>query len=451
MKSSFATLLIAGASASYSQGERALYGPTKDFGDYQHDRVWGHGHYEPGDIERFENHHAEIYGADDLAWGPNGFANPHTHNDDHHNWDDQGDAYVCHSCGGHGCTLCGGYGHGHRNAQFGEHGHTLQTGFGVGHNHVYLGDKPRSSYNRYGHGVGGRYTQRWSNGYGNRYGIGHGHRYGLAHRWSQYNGYGHGNPSSKGSVMGYGLGANAQIPQLYQPRTYEDVYDPYDAYGDSYDYDYKEYTPKYKQMDYEQEYHEPQYYEQEYHEPKHYEQEYHEPQYYEQEYDHYEPQYDCQTGCYVQQHYEEPEYYEQEYEEPKYEEPKYEEPKYEEPEEYVEPVVYEEPEYEEAEYDEYAEPRGLGYHGGSYYEQKVTEPVDMKYFKDGFGKASKPRVNNVGRGKYYTMAYGHGSGNHSPYNGEIWRHDAGMLNYRFRPEKIWQHHTMPGYYNNQFF
>jgi hypothetical protein len=28
-----------------------------------------------------------------------------------------------------------------------------------------------------------------------------------------YNGYGKGNPSSKGSVMGYGLGANAAIPE----------------------------------------------------------------------------------------------------------------------------------------------------------------------------------------------------------------------------------------------
>jgi len=190
----------------------ARYGPTREYGGYQHDRVWGHGHYEPGDIERFDGHHAEIYGADDLAWGPNGFANAHTHSDDIHNWDDQGDGYICHACGGHGCTLCGGYGHEHKGRTFGYHGHNLKMGFGVGHTHAYLGKKPRSSYNRYKHGVGGRYTQRWTNGYGGRYGLGHGERYGLAHRWSMYNGYGHGNPSSKGSVLGYGIGANAAIP-----------------------------------------------------------------------------------------------------------------------------------------------------------------------------------------------------------------------------------------------
>jgi len=38
-----------------------------------HNRVWGHTHYEPGDVDRFENHYADIYGADDLAWGPNGY------------------------------------------------------------------------------------------------------------------------------------------------------------------------------------------------------------------------------------------------------------------------------------------------------------------------------------------------------------------------------------------
>jgi hypothetical protein len=184
-----------------------------------HDQVWGHGHYEPGDAFRFENHYADIYGADDLAWGPNGFANPHTNSDDIHNWDDQGDGFVCHACGGHGCSLCGGYGHKHTNAQWGYHGHTLKKPHGIGHNHAYLGDKVRSTYNKYGHGIGGRYTQRWSNGYGGRYGLqGHGERYGLAHRWSMYNGYGKGNPSSKGSVMGYGVGANAGIPQ--QPAQY---------------------------------------------------------------------------------------------------------------------------------------------------------------------------------------------------------------------------------------
>ena len=222
--------LIAGAEAATVQSYGSAYGlantggwrtpddqqwtvpvskPTSD----SHNQTWGHGHYEPGDIDRFDSHYAEIYGADDSAWGPNGYRNPTTQNDKHHNWDDQGDGYICHSCGGHGCGLCGGYGHFHTNAQFGKHGHTLDRGFGIGHHHAYLGDKVRSSYNRYGHGVGGRYTQRYSNGYGGQFGFNHGERYGLAHRWSMYNGYGRGNPSSKGSVMGYGIGANAALPK----------------------------------------------------------------------------------------------------------------------------------------------------------------------------------------------------------------------------------------------
>ena len=73
---SVALLAVGAAASGYGygdQGERARWGPTKEHGDYQHDRVWGHGHFEPGDIERFDNHYSEIYGADDLAWGPNGF------------------------------------------------------------------------------------------------------------------------------------------------------------------------------------------------------------------------------------------------------------------------------------------------------------------------------------------------------------------------------------------
>lgn len=177
-----------------------------------HLSTWGHGHYEPGDVDRFLGHHATVQAQDDLAWGPNGFSNPSTQNDGVHNWDDSGDAYVCHSCGGHGCGNCGGYGHHHKRAKFGHHGHTLKKGFGVGHWHNYLGDKPRSSYNKYGTGIGGRYSQRYSNGYGDRYGITAGARYGLAHLWGMYNGYGRGNPSSKGSVLGYGYDTNAQTP-----------------------------------------------------------------------------------------------------------------------------------------------------------------------------------------------------------------------------------------------
>jgi len=204
--------LAAVASANYAVG------PTKDHGDFKHDKVWGHGHYEPGSIARFNNFFADIYGADDDAWGVNGFQNPHNHKDNIHNWDDQGDGQICHACGGHGCGLCFGYGHRHANAQFGWHGHTLKKGLGIGHNHDYLGDKVRSTYNRYGHGYGGRYSQRWSNGYGGKYNLQGGQRYGLAHRWGMYNGYGHGNPNSQGSVMGYGIGSNAERHADYDNR-----------------------------------------------------------------------------------------------------------------------------------------------------------------------------------------------------------------------------------------
>jgi len=220
----FASVIALAVAANAAEAENygaeyARYGPTQAYEtfsnptpQYGHSVVWGHAHYEPGNIDRFDNHGPEIYGADDLAWGPNGYENPWRESDQVHNWDDQGDAYVCHSCGGHGCNLCGGYGHFHRNSKFGYHGHSLKSGFGVGHWHTYLGPKPRSTYNKYGHGIGGRYSQRWSNGYGDRYGINAGERYGLAHLWGMYNGYGRGNPSSKGSVMGYGIGTNAITP-----------------------------------------------------------------------------------------------------------------------------------------------------------------------------------------------------------------------------------------------
>ena len=380
MFKSFTAAVLASAinateSAAYGRLARARYGPTKDYSSYKHDQVWGHGHYEPGEIERFDNHFAEIYGADDLAWGPNGYMNPHTENDTVHNWDDQGDAFVCHGCGGHGCTLCGGYGHEHKNSRFGDHGHNLRTGFGIGHSHAYLGDKVRSSYNRYGHGVGGRYTQRWSNGYGNRYGIGHGHRYGLAHRWSMYNGYGKGNPSSKGSVLGYGIGANAAIPQRFEAPTVrrEAVEaDPYDVYDQYYEYDEPEYG-------YEEDYAEPEY-----------EMEYEEAEYAEPEYE---------------EEYEEPEY-EMEYEEPAYEAPK----------------SYDTKDY----YIDFA--RGFGARPEEY---DARDPV--------------------GETKAYRMRFGHGSGNHSPWHGEIYRHDAGLWNYNQRPKQQKRYHMPTDYYNNEWF
>jgi hypothetical protein len=212
LASTLAAVAFGVAVENYSSdyyGEGTYTNPAPKKG---HNSVWGHAHYEPGNIDRFIGHGADIYGADDLAWGPNGYRTPFPASDNVHNWDDQGDAYICHSCGGHGCGNCGGYGHHHRNSKWGYHGHTLKKGFGTGHWHTYLGDKPRSTYNKYGNGIGGRYSQRWSNGYGDQYGINAGQRYGLAHTWGMYNGYGRGNPTSKGSNMGYGYNSNAQTP-----------------------------------------------------------------------------------------------------------------------------------------------------------------------------------------------------------------------------------------------
>jgi hypothetical protein len=376
MKTFSATLLVVAAQASGYGGSESVarYGPTQEYGGFQHDQAWGHSHYEPGDIERFDGHHAEIYGADDLAWGPNGYANAHAHSDTVHNWDDQGDAYVCHSCGGHGCTLCGGYGHEHKGRSFGFHGHGLKTGFGVGHTHAYLGKKPRSSYNKYGHGIGGRYTQRWSNGYGGRYGLGHGERYGIAHRWSQYNGYGKGNPSSKGTVMGYGQGANASIPQLHDtPDTVGHQYAT-EKYTKEYGYD----EPKYG-----------------YEEP-----EYHEPEYHEPEYDTYE-EHDCYGD----------------------------------------------------------ERRGATVSGSKSYGRSDKLPTTNQgyylefaspNFNVGYGAGTK-KSGLAGRGHAYKHEYSNGSGNHSPWNGEVWRHDRGMDNYLWRPKKQTRYHTPEGYSNNQHF
>jgi len=284
--------------------------------------------------------------------------------------------------------LCSAYGHQHKGAKHGYHGHNLKTGFGVGHNHAYLGDKVRTSYSKYGTGIGGRYTQRWSNGYGDRYGINHGERYGLAHRWSQYNGYGHGNPSSKGSVMGYGLGANAAIPQLYEKPTAQPQRVPY-------------VEPMYHEDEYES-------YEPEYHEPKYdsYEPEYHEPKYDSYEHEYHEPKYDSY----------EPEYHEDEYH----------------VEEYPRGAAYGRKEKKMDSYD--------GYDTSNYY-------ID---FAKGYGMGPK-KIVGTGKGHAYKLEFGHGAGNHSPWHGEIYRHDAGQMSYVRRPKKQARYHTVAGYGKNEHF
>merc|ERR550539_1624017 len=49
------------------------------------------------------------------------------------------------------------------------------------------------------------------------------------------------------------------------------------------------------------------------------------------------------------------------------------------------------------------------------------------------------------------MEFGHGHGNHSPWNSEIYRHDAGMMSYQHRPKKQAQYHEPAGYGKNMWF
>ena len=57
----------------------------------------------------------------------------------------------------------------------------------------------------------------------------------------------------------------------------------------------------------------------------------------------------------------------------------------------------------------------------------------------------------VGETKAYRLRFGHGSGNHSPWHGEIYRHDAGLWNYNQRPKQLKRYHMPEGYYNNSWF
>ena len=99
---------------------------------------------------------------------------------------------------------------------------------------------------------------------------------------------------------------------------------------------------------------------------------------------------------------------------PKYEAPKYEEPQYEEPH-------YEEPDYGYDEYDT-----------DNYY-------VD---FARGYGgrQIDYDNLNNIGEGFTYKHRFAHGSGNHSPWHGEVHRHGAGIYNYWKRPEQQMRYH-----------
>jgi hypothetical protein len=49
------------------------------------------------------------------------------------------------------------------------------------------------------------------------------------------------------------------------------------------------------------------------------------------------------------------------------------------------------------------------------------------------------------------MDFGLGTGNHSPWNEEIYRHDAGQTMYLGRPRKSTMYHSPAGYGNNMWF
>jgi len=85
--------------------------------------------------------------------------------------------------------------------------------------------------------------------------------------------------------------------------------------------------------------------------------------------------------------------------------------------------------------------------------QRYTADNTYIDFAQGWGSqpGNYPQQQSVGRGHDYQLEFGHGAGNHSPWNGEVWRHDAGMMSYRHRPQKQDRFHTTPGYYNNQWF
>lgn len=395
MFKTFAIAVVASVAEAnvYTQGDyrEGIYVNQDDF---THDHVWGHTHYEPGNVKRFDGHYAEIDGADDLAWGPNGYQNPlpMTNKDAVHNWDDAGDAYVCHSCGGHGCTLCGGYGHFHRTAQFGHHGHNLKNGFGVGHWHTYLGPKVRSSYNKYGHGIGGRYSQRWSNGYGDRYGINAGERYGLQHRWGIYNGLGKGNPSSKGSVMGYGIGQNAEVPALLPNRMdgYDDVDMTYDeGYGD-------DYSQSVRGGSYQDDYG-------------------------------YDEGYGDDWG----------------YDEGYGDDYGYDDYGYDD-------YGYDDYGYDDYGYDDYGDDYGYDSHD-QYLPEHNGKQLYTEFaagYGDPVGAWGNTYWDPVGDGHVFTHSFGVGHGNHSPWNSEYERSDLGLFNYRGRPTRLARTHQPTGFYNN---
>merc|ERR1712046_412572 len=105
--------------------------------------------------------------------------------------------------------------------------------------------------------------------------------------------------------------------------------------------------------------------------------------------------------------------------------------------------------YEEPEED-YEEPRGMGMKRKQKKQPKYNDRVD-ETFAYGWGSATDPTAfKATGRGGARHFEWGHGAGNHSPWHSEIYRHDAGMLSYRFRPKSDSQYHTPVGYGRNMW-
>jgi hypothetical protein len=256
--------------------------------------------------------------------------------------------------------------------------------------------------------MGGRYSQRWSNGYGDRYGLSGGERYGLQHRWGMYNGIGKGNPSSKGSNMGYGIGTNAQVPELYWVP--ED--DHYDYYDDDYYYDDYYYGDEYGYEDYGDYYADDDY------------------------------------------TYEEEEYPVEEVEVPSFEDSLFPAEDVYFAEEEEEPV--EEYSYYDDGADSYEDSWDYDY-GYDYYPEEDYYYYDDYHYDDddyfvdwaaGYGQYDDQFSNPVGQGYMFHLDFGNGHGNHSPWHNEYERNHLGMMEYYGRPKSYEIHHQPQGFYNN---
>jgi len=98
--------------------------------------------------------------------------------------------------------------------------------------------------------------------------------------------------------------------------------------------------------------------------------------------------------------------------------------------------------------------KGKGKRRGRKGSKKPSYKTDDYYidYGKGYGAFDKfSQSTSVGKGHTYDMEFGHGHGNHSPWNSEIYRHDAGMMSYQHRPKKQAQYHEPAGYGKNMWF